>query len=577
MWLINTTDLSIQFFQGETTPAYAILSHTWEADEVSFQEFRQLSDDRHSPHDKILRKQGYRKIAAACNRARKDGHLYVWVDTCCIDKTSSAELTEAINSMFRWYKESQVCYAYLSDVTVDAEELASSSQKLEECLSQCRWFTRGWCLQELLAPQKIRFFNRQWQEFATKNTLSMYISKLTAIPESVLVTPPRCDIHDFPIARRISWIAKRQTTRVEDMSYSLLGILDINMPMLYGEGHMAFRRLQEEIIRKYNDMSIFAWTEEPTASPYMRVLAPSPSCFRAGPIRDDNARNDSVSQLGDRLRTQFSITNQGVYFPNATIYSQNAVRGHRYHYVMILNYRDPSFRGIIDKDWYIVLQKVGPGLFVRLRDTIDRLKAFRGRPLHDPCHEPVCIINNLSDSMTKQLSMWERHAVRLRWKPWEKSGRKYWHIRATEPRANWDLIGGQFLVEMASERYMHIEFVPGNYKSNPNFEYFVLVIQVGDDGGRDPSRISVRIVDSKIWPGVNATPFQFASKEALALQAIPPKEMGDSRPEWISMVGYEMTVSVQQVNQWNDVPYHLVHIDWRESKPDRRSSRPMPM
>jgi hypothetical protein len=345
------------------------------------------------------------------------------------------------------------------------------------------------------------------------------------------------------------------------------------MPMLYGEGEMAFQRLQEEIIRKYNDMSIFAWTGDATPSGFMPVLAPSPSCFQTGAIQDEGDDTHSSMQLGDRLRTQFSVTNQGVYFPNARIYSQPAVQGHRYHYVMLLNYRDPSFRGIIDNSWYIVLQKVAPGLFVRLYDSIDRLRAFRGKSLDDPCYEPVCIINNLTESMTAQLSMWERYAVRLRWKPWEKSSRKYWNIRATEPRANWDLIGGQFLVEMASERYMHVEFVPGNHKSNPNYEYFVLVIQVGDYSRRDASKISVRIVDSKIWPGVNATPFQFASKESLALQALPSKD--DSRPEWISMLGYEITVSVKQVNQWNHVPYHLIYLDWRETK--TRSSRWKPI
>lgn len=571
MWLINTTNLSLELFYGENTPAYAILSHTWGDGEVSHQEFQQLKED--APHDKTARKDGYQKIAAACEQARDDGYLYIWIDTCCIDKTSSAELTEAINSMFGWYKRSQVCYVYLSDVTTDFEQLVASEDQFEATLRQCRWLTRGWCLQELLAPQHIRFFNRQWQLIATKNTISRDIAQLTGIPESVLISPPTQDIHDFPIAQRISWIAKRQTTRIEDMSYSLLGILDINMPMLYGEGNMAFLRLQKEIINKYNDMSIFAWTGEASLSGFMPVLAPSPSCFSTGIVRHHNHDDNSTSDLGDRLRTHFSITNQGVYFPNVRIYCQNAPHGYRYQYILGLNYKDASFRGMQNKNWYIALQKIGPGLFVRLYESVDRREAFRKFPIGDPCYEPVCILNNLSESVTKQLSFWERHAVRLRWKPWDKSGRKFWNIRATEPRANWDLIGGQFLVEMASERYMHIEFVPGNYETNPNYEYFVLVIQVGDEArwNRDPSRVSVRIVDSKTWPGVNATPFQFASKEALALESLPKKDKGDNRPERISMVGYNMTVSVRLVNQWNHIPYHIVYLDWSESHAARAS------
>lgn len=566
MWLINTTTLCLELFYGENTPAYAILSHTWGDGEVSHQEFQRLSED--SPHGKTTSKEGYHKIAAACEQARDGGYVYIWIDTCCIDKTSSAELTEAINSMFGWYKRSQVCYVYLSDITTDFEQLVASEDGFEATLRQCRWLTRGWCLQELIAPQNIRFFNRQWQLIATKNTISRDISELTGIPESVLISPPTKDIHDFPIARRISWIAKRKTTRIEDMSYSLLGILDINMPMLYGEGPMAFQRLQKEIINKYNDMSIFAWTGEASLSGFMPVLAPSPSCFGTANVRHhDDDDGESASDLGDRLRTNFSITNQGVYFPNIRIYSQNASHGYRYQYVLRLNYQDTSFRRIQPKTWYISLQKVGPGLFVRLYESVDRKEAFRRRPMLDPCYEPVCIINNLSESVTKQLSFWERHAVRLRWKPWEKAGRKFWNIRATEPRANWDVIGGQFLVEMASERYMHIEFVPGNYQTNPNYEYFVLVIQVGGEEmwNRDDSKVSVRVVNSKIWPGVNATPFQFASKEALVLEALPKKEKGDNRPERISMLGYNMSVSVRIMNQWNGIPYHLVYIDWWES------------
>ncbi len=594
MWLINTAELVLEPFYGDATPAYAILSHTWGGDEVSLQEFREAGPDgvRASAG-----RAGHGKIVAAAEQARRDGFLYIWIDTCCIDKTSSAELTEVINSMFAWYAGAQMCYAYLGDTTVTAEDDARvGSDEFEARLRLCRWFTRGWCLQELLAPPRIRFFNAHWLEIGTKESLCRLLSRISGVPESVLATPPRRDIADFPVAQRISWIAGRQTTRVEDMSYSLLGILDINMPMLYGEGRKAFARLQEEIIRRYNDMSIFAWSGEPRASGFIPVLAPSPYCFKRGILpgnsdgmggkdndygSDDDGEFDvdyvpdrSARHIGDRLLTQFSLTNQGVVFPNVKLFCQNAVAqsGYRYHYLLLLNYRDDSFRGIRDRQWYIILQKVGPGLYARIHETPSRTAAFRGKLVLDPFFEPVCIINNMTPSLSRQLSSWERYAVRLRWKPWEKRDRKYWNIRAMEPRQNWDVIGGQFLVEMASEQYLHVEFVPGNHETNLNYEYFVIVFRVGLGERWDPSRISARIVTSSIWPGANATPFQFASNGVLALRSLPAKSLADDGRERISLAGYDMWLTVSLNWQHDGVPYHLIYLDWEESNSIAHSS-----
>jgi hypothetical protein len=156
--------------------------------------------------------------------------------------------------------------------------------------------------------------NRKWQTVGTKSLLGRPISNITGIPETVLSTPPRKEIWDCPIADRISWIAKRQTTRIEDMSYSLLVILEVNMPMLYGEGPAAFTRLQAEVIRKHNDLSIFSWAGEAIPSGFLPVLAATPSSF-IGQSMTDHSR---VS-LGNILNTQFSLTNQGVFFPNAKL------------------------------------------------------------------------------------------------------------------------------------------------------------------------------------------------------------------------------------------------------------------
>ncbi|KAI1793772.1 HET-domain-containing protein, partial [Ganoderma leucocontextum] len=184
------------------------------------------------------------KIRNACVVARAHGFRYIWIDSCCIDKTS---ISEAINSMFSWYRKSAICYAYLADVPAVAAH---------EKFPQSRWFTRGWTLQELIAPRHLVFLTSEWRTMGTKTTLAWKVEKITGIDYLVLVD--RQSLDDVGVARRMSWASKRQTTRVEDEAYSLLGIFNIKMPTVYGEGRGAFRRLQEEIMRRIPDQSIFA-------------------------------------------------------------------------------------------------------------------------------------------------------------------------------------------------------------------------------------------------------------------------------------------------------------------------------
>jgi hypothetical protein len=470
--------------------------------------------------------------------------------------------------MFGWYRQSQVCYAYLSDFTLDTTDDASQQDQFEAKFRQCRWFTRGWCLQELLAPGHLRFFSPKWRQIGAKSSLCRLISDITGVPEAVLHMSLKKDIQDFPIAARISWIAKRHTTRIEDMSYSLLGILDVNMPMLYGEGEKAFLRLQEEIIKRYNDLSIFAWNGEATASGFMPILAAGPSSFAINPI--DHQSSDTGGQLGDRLRTQFFLTNQGVFFPNAELQYQIDVPGYRHHYLLSLNYQDPSFRGVGGDKRYILLQKISPGLFVRLHDPPDRLEAFQEMVAFGPFFEPVCILNSLLEPMIPKLVLWERYAVRLRWKPWGKFERIDLHIRLVEPRESWDVATSQFLLEIAYERHMHILFVPGTYESNPSSKYFVLVIQVGDGNKRDPATVSVRIVNADVWQGINVTMLGLRGKEGLELQELPPMN-GDS--DHISFVGYDISVSVRLMTEPNEQPYHLLYLDWEANGDDEVTGR----
>jgi len=246
MRLLNTKTLELEDSPGEPPPRYAILSHTWGDDEVVYEDMR-------SPvRPGIESKAGWSKITGACATARRDNHPYIWIDTCCIDKSSSAELSEAINSMFKWYEKATVCYAYLEDVQPTREWTPS--------LRKCRWFTRGWTLQELLAPKVVELFAANWSLIGKKNKMSKEISDVTGIEEKFLLgTSP---MSSASIAKRMSWASKRQTSRKEDTAYSLLGIFGVNMPLLYGEGEKAFRRLQEEIMKISHDQSLFAWGEQ---------------------------------------------------------------------------------------------------------------------------------------------------------------------------------------------------------------------------------------------------------------------------------------------------------------------------
>ncbi|KAI1157011.1 HET-domain-containing protein [Nemania diffusa] len=228
---------------------YAILSHTWDEDEVTFQDMKGT--------DEVLHRKGYAKVKHCCFVARTSGFDYVWIDTCCIDKTSTAELSEAINSMYSWYIQAEVCYAYLADMpSYRADHLADGHSRLK----QSKWFTRGWTLQELIAPSKVVFLDYEWKEFGTKSSLQQSISHITGIPVRILSEDD--DLETASIAQRMSWAANRKTSRPEDQAYCLMGLFGINMPLLYGEGKMAFVRLQEEIMKVSDDHSIFAWTSK---------------------------------------------------------------------------------------------------------------------------------------------------------------------------------------------------------------------------------------------------------------------------------------------------------------------------
>ncbi|KAH9936747.1 heterokaryon incompatibility protein-domain-containing protein, partial [Epithele typhae] len=248
MWLLGTARANLVFFpQPEDVPGgYAILSHTWEGEEESFQKPRRSSPPWFNPRDRLTP-----KTRSFLELAEQHGHEYAWVDTCCINKESSAELSEGINSMFRYYALSAICYVYLSDV----EHSDTYSHDIWGAFKGSRWHRRGWTLQELIASRVLVFYSKEWIYMGTKYELADRLKEATGISAAVLRF--ESPFTDASIAMRISWAAYRETTRPEDGAYSLFGLFGVNMPTLYGEGRHAFCRLLMEISKTSRDPSIF--------------------------------------------------------------------------------------------------------------------------------------------------------------------------------------------------------------------------------------------------------------------------------------------------------------------------------
>ena len=257
MRLINTRTLELTMFTSPESVkgGYAILSHCWNEQEQTLQDiqkiYKRAAKSGQDPHPLICD-----KIRRFCALAQEHGFEWAWIDTCCIDKTSSAELSEAINSMYQYYSLAAVCYAYLEDVPTE-DALVLNDGRPGSRFKFSKWHTRGWTLQELVAPRVVLFVSSSWDVLGTKADLSAQLQQCTKIPEAVLhmkQTPA-----SLSVAQRMSWASQRKTTRTEDEAYCLMGLFDITMPTLYGEGKKAFQRLQEIIMQTLPDTTIFAW------------------------------------------------------------------------------------------------------------------------------------------------------------------------------------------------------------------------------------------------------------------------------------------------------------------------------
>ena len=321
-------EIVLREFDKAHIPPYVILSHRWGPveDEVSFRDMTQDSPQ----HGRARQKQGYSKIEQCCRQALRDKIGHAWVDTCCIDKNSSAELSEAINSMFDWYGRASICYVYLGDVESSREKNGRAEK--EDCFAKnssfraSRWFTRGWTLQEMIAPVDVRFHSKDWVEIGRKREMTGLLREITKVSEDILVHPHA--LKNVHVSQKMYWASGRETTREEDRAYSLLGLFGINMPIIYGEGSHAFARLQQEIIQSSFDHTIFAWQLRSNLS---GLLAQSPNDFASSAKVRPMSQREYDTTFGFS-KIDYSVTNLGVYVR----LPRRRIKSHKCLYIVFL-------------------------------------------------------------------------------------------------------------------------------------------------------------------------------------------------------------------------------------------------
>ncbi|KXH52528.1 hypothetical protein CSAL01_12382 [Colletotrichum salicis] len=352
--------------------------------------------------------------------------------------------------MFRWYRDAQVCYAFLSDWPAAGD----GGDSTNEALKDCRWFTRGWCLQELIAPKVLRFYDEKWTFRGHRSDFRDAISRITRVDADVLGD---CTLLESkPVARRMSWASRRTTTRIEDVAYCLIGIFDVNMPMLYGEGDRAFLRLQEEIIRRSNDISIFCHAPlrpHPSMSLvgkedlpqdlsdlyFCDMLAKSPEAF---------SESNSISRIRGTLLDgrEFSMTNRGIRFGRRRFFEIPEINclGMKLDYAASPDYQNPEI-------YNVFLRKVGPNLFSRARPVSTKYRHTRVE-LDDArrtmlVEKDACVISRVTPSIQRQIqeSVTRRVDVYLQVVKNQDEHLKM-HVVEGFPPDRWDSLNRKFLV-----------------------------------------------------------------------------------------------------------------------------------
>ena len=329
--------------------------------------------------------------------------------------------------MFQWYRDAEVCYAWLADLL--PEDASSTGSFL-----RCRWFTRGWTLQELIAPRRVEFYDKSWGLRGTKSDLKDILISVTGINGDALENPDT--LYRIPVAQRMSWAATRQTTRAEDMAYCLLGIFDINMPMLYGEGSRAFLRLQEHIVKEVNDLSIFAWKTS-TEQTYHGVFAEDVMAFR------DSFSIQAAEDMS--FGSDFTVTNKGVQI-EAIIGASLEGGG----YLMKLNCTQPSDDGPRKRIGIYLSQHPG-GIYSRTR-------AFEYAPDNEESQfqsRRIFILKHVSPQRSIDLQQSHQNAFFFRDNFNPTDGIPFpdfpFHAKNIKPGEHWDARRRMFLTHGASD------------------------------------------------------------------------------------------------------------------------------
>lgn len=274
---------------------YAIFSHRWTASEPSYKDVCASGSSGSLGKYRSTKTAGLAKLVQLCETARAIGYKFVWSDTCCIDKDNTAELSEAIHAMYKWYSHSHLCIVHFA-----------GSSSLED-FDQEPWFTRGWTLQELLAPRRIKFFDKGWRPFTTLDNdkkdeaLMSTLLRVTRIPRDVIVADNSHGIRGHGVWEIMSWAAPRKTSRIEDAAYCLYGLFGVHPSIAYGEGEKAFPNLVEAIAERYHSWDVFAWSGE--ASERHPALPSSPVCY---------ARWDKAMVSGEVGMTEFTLMPHGL-------------------------------------------------------------------------------------------------------------------------------------------------------------------------------------------------------------------------------------------------------------------------
>ncbi|KAK0649253.1 hypothetical protein B0T16DRAFT_409711 [Cercophora newfieldiana] len=570
MRLINIDTLEMKEFFEHNTPRYAVLSHTWGDEEISFQDWQTIAsfpellaarpsaeDDAYTALQRrrvelLKKREGYQKIlqflSAIPPHVREGlGVEWGWIDTCCIDKTSSSELSEAINSMFRWYGYAEVCLVYLADVP---------SILHPQALKSSRWFTRGWTLQELLAPEYVLFLDAEWArigvigEEVANQDFAITIQDITGIQEYYLRR--KKPFRAASISTRMSWASKRQTTRIEDMAYCLLGIFDVHMPLLYGEGRHAFIRLQEEILKTSTDHTIFAWgfglpvadtgaVFDLKVGGLDHVLAPSPAYFACGSELEDSGQeqNDYFQMTNKGLNMTLNLRRLGFHTPPLYFASLFQARNraphqaamHGYSLGFLLTRADSSNPDIANGD---VMFKFPTGSPVLLPYQPDVAPSTATRSL-SKATRPTSLVTRSTDMVTRSADTVTRSifipklSQTLRVKQRGFGGKANLVIEMVErEQPEWRVF------EVFPPLMFHVsasEFLPGNY-STYRFQLHYTLRTSEVSMASSQSHQSRKNTASRTWLIRIQGPVPFVLGVQLRWSSVP----GTPQPEYLLMV-----------------------------------------